>query len=108
MDSFDAERLIRLERQVARLYQHLGLNPDDDGPFGAPPAWGQPINDAVPGAAPQAYSPYSGIPLPPAFDEAIRQGKIINAIKIYRQVTGAGLKEAKDACEDIARRGGRG
>jgi hypothetical protein len=107
MDSFDAERILRLERQVARLYQHLGLNPDDGGPLGAPTAWGEPA-DAVPGAVPPPYSPFSGIPLPPAFDEAIRQGKLINAIKIYRQVTGAGLKEAKEACEEISRRGGRG
>lgn len=106
--SFDSERILRLEQQVARLYQHLGLNPDGDGPLGAPPAWGQPINDAVPGAASAPYSPYANLPLPPSFDEAIRQGKLIAAIKIYRQVTGADLKEAKETCEEIARRGGRG
>ncbi|HEY3871302.1 MAG TPA: ribosomal protein L7/L12 [Actinocrinis sp.] len=107
MDSFEAERLIRLERQVARLYQHLGLNPNEDGPLGAQPAWGGPINDAVPGAAPQTYA-HSGVPLPPAFDEAIERGKLINAIKIYREVTGVGLKEAKDAVDEIARlRGAR-
>ena len=31
--------------------------------------------------------------------ELIRQGKKIEAIKVYRQLTGEGLKESKDAVE---------
>jgi len=34
---------------------------------------------------------------------AIQRGKMIEAIKIYRQVTGAGLREAMAAVEGIAR-----
>jgi large subunit ribosomal protein L7/L12 len=34
----------------------------------------------------------------------LKQGQKINAIKLYRQRTGAGLKEAKDAVEELARR----
>jgi len=34
---------------------------------------------------------------------AIQRGKMIEAIKIYRQVTGAGLREARAAVEAIAR-----
>jgi formylmethanofuran:tetrahydromethanopterin formyltransferase len=30
---------------------------------------------------------------------SLKQGKLIDAIKLYRQVTGAFLKEAKEACE---------
>ncbi|MGI5376847.1 ribosomal protein L7/L12 [Streptomyces sp. CA-251387] len=32
----------------------------------------------------------------------VRDGKKIQAIKVYREITGAGLKEAKDAVEGIA------
>ena len=31
----------------------------------------------------------------------VRDGKKIQAIKVYREITGAGLKEAKDAVEAI-------
>ncbi|HEV2640305.1 MAG TPA: ribosomal protein L7/L12 [Actinocrinis sp.] len=112
MDSHDAERLARLEYQVGRLYQHLGLNPD---PADAPPA---PFGGApVPafGAAPQpgygdpsavyGQQPAPGV-FPPSFAEALRRGRQIEAIKIYREVTGVGLKEAKDAVEMIVRNGG--
>ena len=47
----------------------------------------------------------------PLYD-AIARGKLIQAIKIYRETTGVGLKEAKDAVDAMAgnRRavGGRG
>ncbi|ELS54781.1 ribosomal protein L7/L12 [Streptomyces viridochromogenes] len=32
----------------------------------------------------------------------LRDGKKIQAIKVYREITGAGLKEAKDAVEAMA------
>lgn len=74
MNSYDdAERIARLERQVAVLYRHLGLNPD--------------VEDASP----------SG--LPPSVVIALRQGNKIEAIKLYREATGVGLKEAKEAIE---------
>ena len=115
MDSYDAERIARLEYQVGRLYQHLGLNPDQadapPAPFGgapAPafgqPAFGQPaFGQPAPAPAP-AYA--AGPVFPPSFADALRRGKMIEAIKIYREVTGVGLKEAKDAVEAIARNGG--
>ena len=51
-------------------------------------------------------APAAGPSFPPSFADALRQGKMIQAIKIYREVTGVGLKEAKDAVEAIARGGG--
>ena len=33
----------------------------------------------------------------------LRQGQKIQAIKLYRERTGVGLKEAKDACDGMAR-----
>src|SRR5262245_52198566 len=38
--------------------------------------------------------------------QELMQGRKIQAIKIYRERTGAGLKEAKDAVEQIARERG--
>lgn len=34
----------------------------------------------------------------------LHDGQLIEAIKVYRERTGVGLKEAKDAVEDIRRR----
>lgn len=34
--------------------------------------------------------------------ELLRQGKKIEAIKVYRQLTGEGLKESKDAVERMS------
>jgi ribosomal protein L7/L12 len=43
----------------------------------------------------------------PRMDEVLvllRNGKKIEAIKVYREITGEGLKEAKDAVERLAER----
>lgn len=79
MDAHEHIRLARLERQVAFLYRHLGLDPA--------------LADAFPAA--------DG--LPPEFVAALRRHDLITAIKIYRQATGAGLADAKEAVERIAR-----
>ncbi|HEY0935453.1 MAG TPA: ribosomal protein L7/L12 [Trebonia sp.] len=78
MDSSDADRVLRLERQVDFLFRRLGIDPDlaldqDDT-------------------------------LPAALYDAIARGKMIQAIKIYRETTGVGLKQAKDAVEAMAGR----
>jgi hypothetical protein len=103
-DSFDAQRIARLEFQVARLCQHLGLDPDtialNPTSHGASPA---PFGDAPT----PAFNAPAGPVLPPGFDAALRDGKLIAAIKIYREATGVGLAEAKKAVDDIVRRGGR-
>jgi large subunit ribosomal protein L7/L12 len=81
MDSSDDDRIARLERQVDFLFQRLGMDPD----------WALGQEDG----------------LPPEIYELIARGKLIEAIKVYRQVTGAGLKEAKDAVDAIAGRSRR-
>jgi ribosomal protein L7/L12 len=56
----------------------------------------------------------SNLPAPPSVDPALErevvsqleQGRKIAAIKIYREATGARLKEAKEAVEAIAERHG--
>src|SRR5437764_14638715 len=41
---------------------------------------------------------------PPAVLDALRRGRKIEAIKLYREAAGVGLKEAKDYVEAIERR----
>jgi hypothetical protein len=50
------------------------------------------------------YDPYKN--LPPSVVDAVQRGKKIEAIKRYREITGVGLKEAKEFIEDVQRRGG--
>jgi ribosomal protein L7/L12 len=52
------------------------------------------------------YDPYPSVSRDVV--EALRRGEKINAIKLYRQSSGVGLKEAKDAVEEMERRGGGG
>jgi ribosomal protein L7/L12 len=73
------ERLRKLETQVAYLYRHLGLDPAD----AVPTASGGLDADVV---------------------QLINSGNKIHAIKLYRERTGLGLAEAKDAIEAFERR----
>ncbi|MEV5890090.1 hypothetical protein [Nonomuraea fuscirosea] len=79
MESLE-ERLARLEQQVAYLQRHLGIDPA--------------FIDSAAG----------GPELPPQFYRELRDGKLIRAIKIYRESTGASLVVAKNAVESMARR----
>jgi ribosomal protein L7/L12 len=42
----------------------------------------------------------------PSVLQKLEQGRKIQAIKLYREQTGVGLKEAKDAVEELARQRG--
>ena len=66
-------RVIHLEGQVEFLYKHLGLT------F---------VPETNPGDDPRVI-------------EQIKKGNMIEAIKIYRELTNAGLAEAKDAVEKL-------
>jgi hypothetical protein len=50
------------------------------------------------------YDPYKN--LPREVVEAVQNGRKIAAIKLYREATAVGLKEAKDFIEEVQRRGG--
>ena len=84
MLSDDTERIDRLERQVRYLLRYMGVDPEvaaaDDVTFGG----GQP---------PFAASP--------EIVALVRSGKPIQAIKLYRRMTGVDLKEAKDAIDAL-------
>jgi hypothetical protein len=112
MNSPESARLARVERQVAYLLQHLGIDPEvaageaGTSTFGAP---GELFGTPVPVPGPVGFSdPAPGSPAspyPPELLVALQRGRMVEAIKIYRQATGVGLREAKAACEDLARGG---
>jgi len=80
-------RIAELERKVADLYRRLGQ------------------------AEPTALTDGSGFSEPapavasedPRVIELIQKGNLIQAIKLYRELTGLGLAEAKDAVDELAR-----
>lgn len=47
------------------------------------------------------YDPLEGLPV--SIPVLVKQGKTIEAIKLYRETKGVGLKEAKDAIDEIRR-----
>jgi ribosomal protein L7/L12 len=65
-------RVNELEDKLKILYRHLNLNYADTG--------SEPL-------------------LSPQIQDALRRGNKIEAIKYYRELTGVGLAEAKDAIE---------
>ena len=69
-------RVNELEDRLKLLYRHLNLEYADPG------------SDPV---------------MSPQIQEAIRRGNKIEAIKIYRELTGVGLAEAKEAVEKAER-----
>jgi len=67
------QRVIKLERQITYLMKHLRLN----------------------------YCEKPEEAIYPEILELIRKGKKIRAIKLYREETGVGLKEAKEYVESL-------
>ena len=66
-------RLIRLEGQVAFLYRHLGVT----------------------------FVPEEQLTDDPRIVQALKKGNLLEAIKAYREMTGAGMDEAKTAVEEM-------
>src|SRR5271165_2766485 len=95
----DYLRLARLESQVSYLLAHLGIDPETAaagdwsaaGPIGSGPLPGDTF-DPMPRPGPIA-GPMPGADIPAALASALQRGKMIEAIKIYREMTGLGLKE---------------
>ena len=84
-DTTAAARLALLEAHVDWLYQNAGYAPPY-GLGGSPPAT----------TAPGGGGGYSAAVL-----DLVRSGNKIGAIKQYREETGVGLREAKDAVERL-------
>jgi large subunit ribosomal protein L7/L12 len=89
------DRLARLESAVASLQGQLATLTT-----GALAAGANPLAGTDPGAVPYGNNVAGG-----AWLDEVRQlknsGKLINAIKLYREKTGVGLKEAKDTVEGM-------
>lgn len=90
LDSGERHRLDTLERRVAALEATIAALTSGSGSAYAAPgaaAYAQPTPDA------QAWLA--------EVQALVRDGKKIQAIKVYRERTGVGLKEAKDAVEAL-------
>ena len=89
------ERLTRLETLMNLVLQRLGIDPNDAirDPYGV-------SADPYKGSA----NPYNAPAGPSEQIKAlIMQGKKIEAIKLYREQTGLGLKQAKDYVDALER-----
>jgi hypothetical protein len=98
MQSNDGERIADLERKVDYLIRYLGIDPAQIANGSLPPGVEVAPRDEMSGAS----LGMSGASLGPVYD-AIRTGKKINAIKLYRELTGASLADAKSAVESMER-----
>jgi large subunit ribosomal protein L7/L12 len=91
------ERLDRLESALSSLQAQVAALTTGAVSAGGP---ANPLAGTDPGAVPYG----NNVPGGPWLDE-VRQlkssGKVINAIKLYREHTGVGLKEAKDTVEGM-------
>ena len=58
-----------------------------------------------PGDEAIAFEPYANVPA--EVRDAVEQGRKIKAIKLYRQFSGVGLREAKAFVEEVQRRAGK-
>jgi hypothetical protein len=88
------KRLATIERQLQVALYRLGTPPD----VPPQPHPAQPLPPSSPRPPP-----------PPELGDVVAlmaQGRKIQAIKVYRERTGVGLKQAKDAVEELARRRG--
>jgi ribosomal protein L7/L12 len=86
-------RIAELERKVSELYTRLGQAEPLSG-FASDGAT-RFASDAAPAPSPASEDP--------RVLELVRQKKKIQAIKLYRELTGVGLAEAKDAVEGLAK-----
>lgn len=98
-----ARRLDLTERKLAQLTQKLAAN----GVEGMAELWQQPLPPSTP-LPPRTPSMPSQAAMNMDMEMDLdlgqvlywlEQGKKIQAIKVYRELTGVGLKEAKDAVE---------
>jgi ribosomal protein L7/L12 len=77
-------RIAALERKVDDLYKRLGQEQ---------PEFGMRFDSEEPASV--------GAASDPRLTELLQAGKKIEAIKLYRELTGSGLVEAKDAVEHM-------
>ena len=105
----DTARIALLEQRVEELTHRLGGAPAPLAvPFAAPslgPNLGPNLGPTQPGTSTTATAGLPADSLSSTVAALVARGKKIEAIKVYRDQTGVGLKEAKDAVERIERQG---
>lgn len=78
------QRLARIEARLDQLFEHLDIAPEEagggDGWWGGGGESSDPIDD-------------------PEIQDLLAKGNQIQAVKRYRELSGQGLKEAKDAVD---------
>jgi ribosomal protein L7/L12 len=79
-------RIAELERKVSELYKRLGQ--------AEPAGFASDADFSEPASVTAAEDP--------RLIELIQQGKEIEAVKLYRELTGAGLAESKDAVDRLS------
>jgi hypothetical protein len=114
-------RLEAVENQLATLSQRMGVSYQPQAGYAAPSSGGVSFDPSTgtvsfdPGPAvfdPEPASSPMGMPagqyvdprfgaVPPEVVELARSGKKIQAIKLYRELTNLGLKEAKQVVDRI-------
>jgi ribosomal protein L7/L12 len=80
------QRLALLEKRLAQVFEHLDIAPraaEDEGGWWGGDEEGEPLD------------PLSD----PEIEDLLAKGNEVHAIKRYRELTGLGVKEAKDAIE---------
>lgn len=90
-------RIAALEAAVADLQRRLAMLESAAATGPATQPYGAVTDQAT------AADPWSVPPWPEVVD-LLRRGKKIEAIKVYRQYSGLGLKEAKDVVDEVDRR----
>lgn len=98
MDDLElSRRFAAIEEQLVRISQHLGV------PCPAFPSTAFMQANQPPGAP--FAAPTGGPPAMPAYQVEVmallRAGNKLQAIKVFREATGAGLREAMDAVERL-------
>ena len=81
------QRIALIEARLQQLFEHLDLRPRE-GAAGGGGWWGGGEGGEAVNAAED-----------PEIQDLLAKGNEIQAIKRYRELTGAGLKEAKDAID---------
>ena len=90
---------LTLNTKVARLLRHLGVA-EEAGALPAPLLLARNMDRLLAHYGLKSESPLS---LLPAVHEELLKGRKIHAIKAYREATGADLREAKDAVDELER-----
>ncbi len=96
-----ALRLQRLDARIALLMEHLELRDDAPGAADAFTRIERSVDHLLRNLG--LSSADSAPALPPGVLEELEAGRKIEAIKRFRDATGCGLKEAKEAIDELER-----